>query len=149
MYLFRNQLDRYLSTAFEEQAAYARTIFPDSTNTLRILTLRDETSHESFVAAVTHRFGLSRTTPIDNWHKGTGGICASVDVETSSLGQAVTVSSDNQLVWHSSHPETGELIEGVEIPGLINCLEGLLEAANHFPFCPRIDNRSHAQAFAP
>ena len=132
------KLDRYLATEFQEQAAYARNIYPGSTNTIRVLTLWDVKSGTPYIAAVVHRFGSSRSAPIDNWHQGSGGVCASVDVETSTMGQAVTRSSDQKLVWVSSHPETGELIEGVVIPGLDKCIEELLQAASHFPFCPCI-----------
>ena len=133
-----SKLDRYLSTEFVEQAAYSNRIFPDTPNTLRILTLWDNEGDEPFICAVSHRFGSSRSQPIDNWHQGYGGLCASVDLETSTLGQAAMVSPDKQLVWHSYHPETKEPIEGVKIPGLAKCLEGLLMAASHFPFCPMI-----------
>jgi hypothetical protein len=133
-----SKLDRYLSTEFQEQAEYARKIFPGSANTLRILTLWDLKTGAPFIAAVAHRFGTSRSAPIDNWHLGRGGVCASVDLETATMGQAAMKSPDNQMVWESSHPETGEPIEGVVIPGLSNCIEGLLKAAGHLPFCPCI-----------
>ncbi len=135
---FLSELDRYLSTEFQEQAAYARKIYPGSTNTLRVITLWEVKTGAPFVAAVVHRFGTSRSAPIDNWQQGSGGVCSSVDMETSALGQAVTLSSDNKLVWHSSHPDTGEPIEGVVIPDLSSCIEGLLKAASHLPFCPYI-----------
>lgn len=135
---FLSRLDRYLSTEFQEQGAYAKKIYPGSTNTIRLLSLWDVKNGNPFIAAVSHRFGSSRSAPIDNWHQGRGGFCASVDVETSTLGQAAMLSSDQQLVWVPSHPETGEPIEGVVIPGLNNCIEGLLNAASHLPFCPCI-----------
>lgn len=135
---FLAKLDRYLSTEFKDQAAYARNIFPDSTNTIRLLSLWDVTGGDPFIAAVSHRFGTSRSTPIDNWHQGHGGVCASVDMETATLGQALRLSSDQQLIWESSHPDTGAPIEGVVIPGLNQCIEGLLNAAGYFPFCPCI-----------
>ncbi len=133
-----SSMDRYLATEFKEQQAYARKIFPGSTNTIRILTLWDLKIGEPYIAAIAPRFGTSRSAPIDNWHSGDGGICASVDLETATLGPAVWRSADNQVVWESSHPETGQPIEGVVIPGLRECVEGLLGAAAYFPFCPCI-----------
>lgn len=131
-------LDRYLSTEFQEQAAYAQKIHAGSTNTLRILTLWDEKSGAPFVAATVHRFGASRSGPTDHWHKGHGGVCASVDLETATMGQAVSLSADNRLIWTSSHPDSGEPIDGVVIPELDRCIKGVLKAASHFPFCPSI-----------
>jgi hypothetical protein len=131
-------LDRYVSTAFEIQARYANTIFPHSCNTLRILTLWDYDKDIPFIAATVHRFGTSRSTPLDSWHGGQGGICASVNPVTSMLGQAVMATENLDLIWCSSHPETGEQIEGVVIPHLADCLQGVLAAASHFPYCPLI-----------
>ena len=135
---FLSELDRYLSTEFQEQAAYARKIYPGSTNTLRILSIWDMSNGAPFIAAVTHRFGTSRSAPIDNWHLGRGGVCASVDPATSTMGKASTRTSDDELIRVSSHPDTAEPIEGVVIPGLSNCIEGLLKAASQLPFCPLI-----------
>jgi hypothetical protein len=136
--VFLSGLDRYLATEFLEQEAYAEKIYPGSANTLRILTLWDMKRGEPFVAAISHRFGSSRSGLIDNWHGGRGGLCAPVDQKTSILGQAATQSADHKMVRESSHPETGEAIEGVLIPGLNNAIEGVLGAAVHFPFCPCI-----------
>lgn len=132
-----SRLDRYLSTEFLEQARYARKIYPGSINTIRILSLWDIKSGDPFIAAVSHRFGVSRTTPIDHFHGGHGGFCASIDLETSVMEKAWTLSS-SKLLQVSAHPETGEPIEGVVVPGFNNCIEGLLNAARHFPFCPCI-----------
>ncbi len=131
-------LDHYMATAFADQATYSRRIFSGSTNTLRVLTLWDSEAGEPFIAAVSHRFGSSRSAPLDNWHQGRGGICAAVDATTGLLGKGVTLTKDRKLAWHSSHPETGRPIEGVAIPGLTKCLDGLRTAAGRFPFCPLI-----------
>jgi len=133
-----SKLDRYLATEFVEQASYTRNIYPGSTNTLRILSLWDERKGEPFIAALAHRFGSKRTGLTDHYHGGYGGLSASIDLQTSTLGKAATQSSNNQLVWVSTHPDSGQPIEGVVIPGLTKCIEGLLQAAGHFPFCPLI-----------
>jgi len=136
--IYLSGLNRYLATEFLEQAAYARKIYPGSTNTIRVMSLWDEKRGEPFVAAISHRFGSSHSGMIDNWHQGTGGVCASVDEETSTLGRGLRRASDGRMVRESSHPETGEAIEGVAIPGLKDGIEGVLTAARHFPFCPMI-----------
>ena len=68
------KLDRYISTEFQAQAGYASRIFPGSTNTLRILTLWDYRSNGPFIAAVSHRFGTSRSTPIQR-HRARRRVC--------------------------------------------------------------------------
>jgi hypothetical protein len=124
-------LDRYIATAFVDQAEYARRIYPRTTNTLRVLTLIDDDG--PFVAKVVHRFGTSRSYPIDNFHQGRGGICADVNVPAATLGKAVSLGARHERIWHDVHPESGSRIEGVPIPGLSRALEGVLEAANCFP----------------
>jgi len=124
-------IDRYIATAFVDQAAYARAIHPASTNTLRVLTLSDEQG--PFIASVVHRFGTSRSFPVDNFHQGRGGICAAVDSDSETLGKAMSLDRHNRREWHSAHPETGSQIEGVTIPGLAAALEGVLAAARCFP----------------
>ena len=123
-------LDRYVVTEFVEQAEYARHIFPLTTNTIRVLTIIDDDG--AFVASVAHRFGTSRSLPIDNFRQGRG-LCAAVDVETGTLGAALSLTPRFERVWHTSHPETGNPIEGVTIPGLARSLEGSLAAARCFP----------------
>lgn len=136
--VFLSKQDRYMATEFQQQAAYASTIYSGSTNAMRILSLWDAENGNPFIASVAHRFGSSRSNGMDHWHQGRGGVCASVDLASATLGMAVSLSANNHLVWESSHPETGEPIEGVVIPGLKECIEGMLKAAAYFPFCPLI-----------
>ncbi len=46
---------------------YAHRMCPSSSNTLPLLTLRDPTSGEPFVAAALQRFGTSESGWVDNW----------------------------------------------------------------------------------
>ncbi|MBK6806879.1 MAG: hypothetical protein IPG84_19520 [Betaproteobacteria bacterium] len=129
-------LDRYVVTAFVDQAGYAATIYPDTANTLRVLTLCD--ADGCFVAAVAHRFGSRRSGSIDNWHRGHGGLNAPIDRARGALGRAVTLRDDGRLIEHERHPDTGQAIEGVAIPGLERALAGLLDAARCLPEAPLI-----------
>lgn len=129
-------LDRYVVTAFVGQARYAEDIFPNTANTLRVLTIFDEDG--PFVAAVAHRFGSRRSGSIDNWHRGHGGLNAPVDRARGTLGPAVTLADDGRLLEHARHPDTGSAIEGVAIPGLGRALAGLLDAARCLPEAPLI-----------
>lgn len=124
-------LDRYIATAFVDQASYSRNIYSETSNTLRVLALSD--ADGPFVASVVHRFGTTHSFPIDNFHQGRGGICAAVDVPAQRLSKAVSLDKTNRREWHSTHPQTGSPIEGVAIPGLSLGLEGVLAAMRCFP----------------
>lgn len=130
LHVLLDGLDRYIVTAFVEQADYAREIFPRTTNTLRVLTLIDEDG--PFVASVAHRFGTSRSFPLDNFRQGRG-ICAAVSHASGMLGKAVSLGDRFQRIWHTAHPESLSQIEGVLIPGLSTAIDGALAAASCFP----------------
>ena len=129
-------LDRYIVTAFVDQAGYAARIHPATANTLRVLTIRD--GDGPFVAAMAHRFGSGRSGSIDNWHQGRGGLNAPIDPARGMLGRAVTLGAGGRLLDFARHPDTGADIEGVAIPGLDRALGGLLDAARCLPEAPLI-----------
>lgn len=60
------ELDDYIISEYIQQHDYAATIFPDSTNTLRILTMWDYDRNMPFIATAMHRFGRTTTIPVDN-----------------------------------------------------------------------------------
>jgi len=129
-----NGLDDYLVTETVAQAAYARAIFPGSTNSVRVMTLIDPDTREPFVARAVHRFGGASTVPTDNWSRG--GLCANVDLETGTLGRGVRHAkrTGGQLEWRTHHPDTGAPLEGVVVPRWQELCRGLLGAVKAFPF---------------
>ena len=120
-------LDDYLISEFVEQAPYAASLYPDSPNTLRVLTMVGPDSGEPFVAAAAHRIGTDRSAPLDNWSRG--GLSADIDPATGELGGAVQYPYDGHRERHTSHPDTGAAIAGVEIPGWPAIREGILDIA--------------------
>ena len=129
------ELDDSLVSEFVEQGAYAQAIFPGTPNSLRVLTLHDR--HDGpFLASAAHRFGTSRSVPVDNWSRG--GLSAGVDVASGLLGAAVGLPRDGELVWHERHPDTGAPIAGVRVPGWERVREGLLELAARTAFLPYV-----------
>jgi hypothetical protein len=130
-------LSDYLVTGFVKQASYAAEIAPDSTNTLRILTLWDVDKNQPFMAATCHRFGRAGHGPVDSFHAGAGGTSVAIDAETGTLGLAV-IREQGRIKRISHHPDTGKPIEGVLIPGWKKTTEELLELAASLPFTPCI-----------
>jgi hypothetical protein len=119
-------LDDYLISEFVEQAPYAASLYPDSPNTLRVLTMVDPDSGEPFVAAAAHRIGTDRSAPLDNWSRG--GL--STDVSASGdLGSAVQYPYDGHRERHTNHPDTGAQIAGVTIPDWPAIREDILDIA--------------------
>jgi Sugar-transfer associated ATP-grasp len=126
----------YLITPRVEQAAYAREVFPEAVNTIRLLTFYDEAGGGAFVGRAAHRFGSSRTRPVDAWMRG--GTSAPVDLASGRLGRACEFPKDGRIVWHAAHPETGGQIEGVEVPHWPRILAHIGDLASTVPFLPYI-----------
>lgn len=133
------QLDDYLVTARVEQAEYAAQIFPNSVNSVRLITMQDaEHGLSPFIAVATHRFGGLGSGPTDNVSRG--GLHAEVDLVTGELGSAMhpPEGAFEPLIWHERHPETGTPIRGVRIPHWEAIKEQLLETVQRFPFLKHV-----------
>lgn len=121
------------------QAAYAAEIFPETTNTLRILTMIDPETDTPFVGTAAHRFGTHLSRPTDNW--SAGGISAGVDADTGRLGPVVAspdhpVATDNRI---GSHPDTGAQIAGISVPGWEQITDTICDlAAAYAPMWPHV-----------
>jgi hypothetical protein len=130
-----NGLHNYLVSEFVVQAPYATNIYPKSVNTVRVLTMIDPITQEPFIAAAAHRIGNDYSYPVDNC--GRGGFTARIDIETGCLGKAVSVKRfTKELEWHSHHPDSGQLIEGVFVPAWTELKKTVLQMADAMPFSP-------------
>jgi hypothetical protein len=119
-----------VGTPFVRQHAYAEAIFPSALNTIRLLMLRDDEG--AFAGAATHRFGSEATGVTDNFSRG--GLVAGIDLQTGRLARALAVGPGNALVEHATHPDTGQRIEGVVVPGWPRLLELAAELGEAFPY---------------
>jgi Sugar-transfer associated ATP-grasp len=117
-----------------EQGAFWRALFPDSANTLRLLTLWTPGEPAPFVARAVQRIGTADTVPTDNWSGG--GISAPVDLATGTLGEGrmhpLKGKRAEQRFTH--HPDTGALIAGAVLPGWTQAMDTVLRAAASVPF---------------
>jgi hypothetical protein len=129
-------LDGYLVSEVIEQAAYAEEMFPDSANTIRVLTMYDDEADEPFLPVAAHRIGTERSAPLDNF--SSGGLATEVDRETGRLSAASQFPYSGSLEWYDSHPDTGTHIEGREVPGWSAICDQLLDMAARFSHTPYI-----------
>ncbi len=124
-----SQVSNYLVSSFIIQAEYSNKIFPDSVNTIRILTMISPQSGFPFIAAAAHRFGTGKSAPVDNCNAG--GLTSNIDLQTGILGKGVlTYFHGNDLHWLDFHPDSGSRITGVEIPGWDVIKNRILNAAS-------------------
>jgi hypothetical protein len=114
-----------------QHPALAR-LYPETVNTLRLITMRDA-HHKPFVASVVLRVGSASSRPTDNWSRG--GLCAHVDTASGRVGKAVRFPAhSNCLYWYAAHPETGARIEGLRLPNWDRVITGILEITDALSF---------------
>ena len=124
------ELDKMLATEYCNQADYIERIYPESANTIRVLTINPD-HDDPFIAGAAHRIGSNESGALDNFTQR--GLSARIDLETGKLGKAASRLETNKLRWHDSHPSTGESIKGVQIPGWKLIKEQLIEITERTP----------------
>ena len=99
-------------TELISQQTYSSDIFAGSLNTIRVLSVCDPTG-EHILAGAVHRFGTSRSAPVDNLHAG--GLVAEIDRESGVMTSALDRRADNSVGWVECHPETGAMIQSAQV----------------------------------
>lgn len=126
---FIKKLDQYLICEYVNQSEYGNSLYRDTVNTIRILTMMDPYDKEPFIASAVQRIGRKKSVPVDN-----GGFSAKVDIESGKLGKAVEHKNKKELIWFSNHPETGAKIEGKVVPNWSNVKEQLINLHKKLPY---------------
>jgi hypothetical protein len=110
------------------QHAFWRALFPDSANTMRLLTMWTPGDPAPFIAAAGQRIGASDTAPTDNF--AGGGMAAPIDLETGRLGEARRRTAAGRPERLTHHPESGARIAGAELPYWDRVRSTVLRAAS-------------------
>ncbi|MDG5759796.1 sugar-transfer associated ATP-grasp domain-containing protein [Natronococcus sp. A-GB1] len=132
-----DDLENYLVCEHVEQGPYAAALYPETPNTIRVLTMYDDDAEEAFIAAAIQRMGSDLSGSMDNFSQG--GLSAEIDVETGELGPAAQLPYESdRLEWHTHHPETGTRIQGTKVPAWETIRERVLELASSHPMLPYV-----------
>lgn len=115
-----------------EQHEEQRRLYPETTNTLRLLTMLDLDTHEPFIVLAVQRIGSVASGNVDNWTQG--GLSARVELETGALGRAARLPQSLELEWFSTHPDSGARIEGRIVPHWSQVKDVVLRAARAISF---------------
>lgn len=111
------------------QHPYLDQLYDKTTNTIRMITMKDIHTKEFRIFFAVQRIGTKQTIPVDNGSRG--GLVSKIDLETGTLSEACSLHS---LDVHKVHPDSGNPIEGVVIPGWEKIKSDVLKLVNHFPF---------------
>jgi len=118
-----------------EQASFWKTLFPETANTIRVLTMWMPGEPAPFVARAVQRIGTPDTVPTDNWSGG--GISAPIDLESGTLGEGrVNPFKAGRATAErvSQHPATGAQIAGAVLPHWDEVRDTVLRVAASLPF---------------
>ena len=115
------------------QSDYSKRFYPDTTNTIRLLTMIDPETGKAFIAHAVQRIGTKHSFPVDNF--AVGGITVDIDLETGMLGRgSYIIPTESEKVWYTQHPENNEPITGTVIPRWEEIKKAMLEVANNVSF---------------
>lgn len=132
-------LEEYLITEHVDQSEFMADLFPDSANTIRIVTMWDYKMDEPFIAWAHARIGTPESAPLDNISQG--GLQAGLDVDTGELLYAADITdkqSPVDLEWYDSHPSTDTRIVGRSIPNWTEIADELVHISEGVPQFPYV-----------
>lgn len=128
-------LENYLITEYVQQHQYARSLYPNTTNTLRIVTVRDYDEHKSHIAWTLQRIGRTISIPVDNVAKG--GLVCEVNIQSGEIGPGLSYRENSQQpIWHGRHPDTGAQIAGIVISNWQEIRSAILKMADSLAMVP-------------
>jgi len=108
---FITGLNNYLIVEFINQGEFSNSLYPYATNTIRMLTMVDPVTKEPFIARAVQRIGNEKTKPTDNFRCGRGGLNAQIDLDTGTLGQAISITERGEIERYDRHPDDIVVIE--------------------------------------
>ena len=126
---FLDNENEYIICEYMEQHVYAKDLFDRTVNTIRLITIRDIYTHEFKVFFAVQRIGRESTIPVDNGSKG--GLVAKIDIETGNLSEARCL---HDLNIYCIHPDSGNHIEGIQIPKWEEIKKEVLEVCKKLPY---------------
>lgn len=124
-----NKAKDWFISEYITQGKYLNNIYDRTTNTIRLITLRDPDTQLFKVFFAVQRIGTAKTFPVDNGSQG--GLVSCINLETGELSEAKTL---HNLDVYDVHPNTNAQIKGAVIPNWEKIRNGVLELANKFPY---------------
>lgn len=126
---FLDSNDGWFLSEGVKQHSFLDSIYDKTTNTIRLITLRDPSTGRFKIFFAVLRIGTSATIPVDNGSRG--GLVSCIDLETGRLSEARSLQS---LEVHDVHPDSGAPIKDTAIPDWDRVKKQMLDLAKMFPF---------------
>jgi hypothetical protein len=114
------------------QHGFMADLFPDSINTVRVLTVRDPDNRIPWVARAVVRVGTVASAPVDNF--GSGGLSFALNVESGAIGPGTSKASLSPTAKVERHPDSGLQLTGRILPGCDAIIAKCIELHAALPF---------------
>lgn len=118
--------DNYFISSCIKQANYLNKIYDKTSNTIRLITAKDENKIKILFAV--QRIGTKETIPVDNGSRG--GLIAKIDLETGMLTSARSIQNKKE---YKMHPDSNNPIENVTIPNWDKIKKQMIKTAEKLP----------------
>lgn len=128
------KLNKYIIQDKLVQHPFFSELYPNSLNTLRIISARTNECYEHEILCAVQRIGSDKSAPADNFSKD--GFSAKINVDTGELSKATgpkTIDNNGRRLFYSKHPNTGGQIEGRIIPYWDEIKQKIKDFTRKFP----------------
>lgn len=126
--ILEERSDYFISTSINQSKALNK-IYDKCSNTIRLITVRDEKTKKCKVLFAVQRIGTKETIPVDNGSRG--GLIAKIDIETGELSEAKSLHS---LEKFDNHPDSNNPIKGVKIKDWDKIKKKYVSLMEKFPY---------------
>ena len=126
---FLNHREDFIICEYMQQHSYAEHLYSQTVNTIRFITMRNTKSHEFEAFYAVQRIGRKTTIPVDNGSKG--GLVSRINLDAGTLSAAKSLHDLNEYQYH---PDSGNRIEGIMIPGWSEIKLQILEVCKKLPY---------------
>lgn len=116
------------------QSAFSASLYPHTTNTIRIVCARKRGEASARIIAAVQRIGCADSIPVDN--VSSGGMTSRIDLETGELsyGIAKLGRKERRMKKFYVHPDSQTRIAGKVIPNWSRIKEEILALTNQVPY---------------
>ncbi|MBQ9071789.1 MAG: hypothetical protein IJY25_01340 [Bacilli bacterium] len=121
--------DNWFISDYIKQAKYLDDIYEYTTNTIRLITVRNAETKKCEVLYAVQRIGRKSSIPVDNGSKG--GFVSKIDLETGELSEARTIQTNEK---YDIHPDSNKIIKGVKIPNWKKIKETYTKVMEKYPY---------------
>lgn len=123
-------LNHYLVTEFITNHETLRGIWPEATNTLRVIMANVD--QEPIILRSFIRFGSKKSKGVDNAHAGGGGIMSVVDEDTGKILYTFCLDKKGYASKITNHPDSGASFD-ITIPNWDLVIEKCLQIGRSYP----------------